>query len=246
MYELNTVFKWIRPTALRVLVKAQVRNTPKLCKITYPTDAFTHVGTPKASTPKKRSKWDHDDDDSTPVEKPPPKKKKIKSSSTAASTSPSSDVAALSIVSAPSTPLHAPLPDAASTSAPTPAPAPTARRPPRNRSAFVPSRASYPSFSACRSVYCYERLNHIEEGSYGVVFRAREKATGDIVAIKKLKLDEEKNGFPITSLREVMALMICRHENVVPIREIVVGDTLTQYVSLSPRVCIDLPLRCFC
>lgn len=65
-------------------------------------------------------------------------------------------------------------------------------------------------------------------GSYGVVFRAREKSTGEIVALKKLKLDEEKNGFPITSLREVMALMVCRHENVVGVREIVVGDTLTQ------------------
>jgi len=48
------------------------------------------------------------------------------------------------------------------------------------------------------------------------------------VALKKLKLDEEKYGFPITSLREVMALMVCRHENVVGVREIVVGDTLTQ------------------
>lgn len=66
-----------------------------------------------------------------------------------------------------------------------------------------------------------------------MVFRARERQTGDIVAIKKLKLDEEKNGFPITSLREVMALMLCEHENVVPIREIVVGDTLTQYVHSS-------------
>ena len=80
----------------------------------------------------------------------------------------------------------------------------------------------------CRSVYCYERLNQIEEGSYGVVFRAKDKESGEIVALKKLKLDEEKNGFPITSLREVMALMVCRHENVVGVREIVVGDTLTQ------------------
>ncbi|CED83063.1 pkinase-domain-containing protein [Phaffia rhodozyma] len=96
------------------------------------------------------------------------------------------------------------------------------------RSAYVPSRSSHPSIQSCRSVYEYERLNHIEEGSYGVVFRAREKTTGEIVAIKKLKLDEEKNGFPITSLREVMALMVCRHENVVGVREIVVGDTLTQ------------------
>jgi serine/threonine protein kinase len=83
---------------------------------------------------------------------------------------------------------------------------------------------------SCRSVNEYDRLNHIEEGSYGVVFRAREKRTGDVVALKKLKLEEEKSGFPITSLREVMALMVCRHENVVGVREIVVGDTLTQCV----------------
>jgi len=79
-------------------------------------------------------------------------------------------------------------------------------------------------------VYCYERLNQIEEGSYGVVFRAKDKQTGDIVALKKLKLDEEKHGFPITALREINALMSCRHDNVVGIREVVVGDTLTQYV----------------
>ncbi|GAW09400.1 cmgc cdk pitslre protein kinase [Lentinula edodes] len=79
-----------------------------------------------------------------------------------------------------------------------------------------------------RSVYCYERLNQIEEGTYGVVFRAKDKQTGDIVALKKLKLEEEKNGFPITSLREINALIACRHENVVGIREVVVGDTLTQ------------------
>jgi len=78
-------------------------------------------------------------------------------------------------------------------------------------------------------VYCYEKLNSIEEGSYGVVFRARDKQTGDIVALKKLKLDEEKYGFPITALREINALMVCRHDNVVGIREIVVGETLTQY-----------------
>jgi len=80
-------------------------------------------------------------------------------------------------------------------------------------------------------VYSYEKLNQIEEGSYGVVFRARDKQTGDIVALKKLKLEEEKNGFPITALREIYALMSCRHDNVVAIREVVVGDTLTQCVS---------------
>ena len=77
-------------------------------------------------------------------------------------------------------------------------------------------------------MFSYERLNQIEEGSYGVVFRARDTQSGDIVALKKLKLDEEKHGFPITALREINALIACRHEHVVNIREVVVGETLTQ------------------
>lgn len=92
----------------------------------------------------------------------------------------------------------------------------------------VPPRSWHPPIQGCRSIHNYERLNHIEEGSYGVVFRAREKATGDIVALKKLKMDKERNGFPITSLREIRSLMEASHENVVRVREIVVGDTLTQ------------------
>ncbi|GAA98707.1 uncharacterized protein L969DRAFT_91371 [Mixia osmundae IAM 14324] len=90
-------------------------------------------------------------------------------------------------------------------------------------------RQRHPVLAGSRSVYCYERLNHIEEGSYGVVSRARDKATGEIVALKKLKMDQEKNGFPVTSLREIKTLLACSaHENIVRVREIVVGDTLTQ------------------
>ena len=105
------------------------------------------------------------------------------------------------------------------------------KRPPPPRSYLTPDRAAHPPLISCRSVYKYTRLNHIEEGTYGVVFRARCNDTGGIYALKKLKLEEEKQGFPITSLREVMALMVAGgHENVVGIREIVVGDTLNQYV----------------
>lgn len=96
-------------------------------------------------------------------------------------------------------------------------------------SVFVPPRTHHPPLTSSRSVYSYEKLNAIEEGSYGIVFRAKDKQTGDIVALKKLKLDEEKYGFPITALREINALMACRHDNVVGIREVVVGETLTQY-----------------
>ena len=100
---------------------------------------------------------------------------------------------------------------------------------PPPRSHLVPRRTDHPPLLPCRSVYNYTRLNHIEEGTYGVVFRAKCNDSGGIYALKKLKLEEEKQGFPITSLREVMALMVAgSHENVVGIREIVVGDTLNQ------------------
>jgi len=160
------------------------------------------------SAAKKRSKWDEDEDTedlSAPTHIHIPKKR--------AKHKPSRSQ-----------------PPGRKSSSLTPSPPPVSRQ---NHSIHVPSRTSHPHIQSSRSVYCYERLNQIEEGSYGVVFRARDKQTGDIVALKKLKLDEEKNGFPITALREIYSLMTCRHENVVRIREVVVGDTLTQCVSRS-------------
>ncbi len=47
----------------------------------------------------------------------------------------------------------------------------------------------------------------IDEGSYGVVYRARDRATGEIVALKKFKGDNLKEGFPITALREISTLI---------------------------------------
>lgn len=41
---------------------------------------------------------------------------------------------------------------------------------------------------ACRSVYLYEKLNRIEEGSYGVVFRAKCLDSEEVVAVKGVKL----------------------------------------------------------
>lgn len=38
---------------------------------------------------------------------------------------------------------------------------------------------------------------------YGVVYRAMDIITGEIVALKKLKVGNESEGFPITSLREI-------------------------------------------
>jgi cell division cycle 2-like protein len=88
-----------------------------------------------------------------------------------------------------------------------------------------------PLLGDCRSVFNYTRLNHIADGAYGTVYRAKCNDTGGIYALKKLKLEpqEEAQGYPTISLAEVSAVMVVRdHENIVDVREIVVGDKLTQ------------------
>jgi cell division cycle 2-like protein len=80
----------------------------------------------------------------------------------------------------------------------------------------------------CRHVDNFERLNHIEEGSYGWVSRAKDITTGEVVALKKLKLENSPDGFPVTGLREIQTLFEARHQNVVYLREVVMGNKMDE------------------
>lgn len=59
---------------------------------------------------------------------------------------------------------------------------------------------------APRAMDLYEKLEKVGEGTYGKVYRAKEKATGKIVALKKTRLPEDDEGVPATTLREVSLL----------------------------------------
>ncbi|XP_016094043.1 cyclin-dependent kinase 10-like [Sinocyclocheilus grahami] len=59
----------------------------------------------------------------------------------------------------------------------------------------------------CRSVKEFEKMNRIGEGTYGIVYRARDTRTNEIVALKKVRMDKEKDGIPISSLREINLLL---------------------------------------
>jgi cell division cycle 2-like protein len=83
-------------------------------------------------------------------------------------------------------------------------------------------------FGPCKDVEEYELLNNIEEGSYGMVSRARTKATGEVVALKRLKMEHTSDGFPVTGLREIQTLMASRHNNIVKLREVVMGGTMKE------------------
>lgn len=99
-----------------------------------------------------------------------------------------------------------------------------------------------PRLEPCRSVDCYAKLNRIEEGTYGVVFRAQDKSSGEIVALKRLKLEKEREGFPVTSLREINAMMHAapNHPHIVRLRELVVGRDLASVFIVMDFVEHDL------
>lgn len=62
----------------------------------------------------------------------------------------------------------------------------------------------------------FEKLEKVGEGTYGKVYRAREKATGKIVALKKTRLCEDEEGVPPTTLREVSILrMLSRDPHII-------------------------------
>ena len=81
-------------------------------------------------------------------------------------------------------------------------------------------------FGRCRFVTEFEKMNRIGEGTYGIVYRARDTKTGEIVALKKMRMEREKDGIPVSALREITILLACHHENIVPMKEIAVGRSL--------------------
>ncbi|GLJ42573.1 hypothetical protein SUGI_0882520 [Cryptomeria japonica] len=72
-----------------------------------------------------------------------------------------------------------------------------------------------------RSLACFEKLEQIGEGTYGQVYMAKEIKTGEVVALKKIRMDNEKEGFPITAIREIQILSKLKHDNVIKLKEIV-------------------------
>ena len=98
-------------------------------------------------------------------------------------------------------------------------------------------------FGACRDVAEFEKLNRIGEGTYGIVYRARDKKTKEVVALKKIRMESEKEGrpgtnitssifklplpgLPVCSVREIGILMELEHRNIVRLHEVAVGKDL--------------------
>ncbi|XP_076062253.1 cyclin-dependent kinase 2-like [Oratosquilla oratoria] len=70
----------------------------------------------------------------------------------------------------------------------------------------------------------YEKIEKIGEGTYGVVYKAQDRKTRKIVALKKIRLDNESDGVPSTAIREITLLKELDHENIVRLLDVVHAD----------------------
>ncbi|OQR85332.1 cell division protein kinase [Thraustotheca clavata] len=60
-----------------------------------------------------------------------------------------------------------------------------------------------------------EKNGAIGEGTYGVVYKALDLKTQEIVALKRIRLEVEDEGIPSTALREISILRELEHPNIV-------------------------------
>ena len=61
----------------------------------------------------------------------------------------------------------------------------------------------------------YHKIEKIGEGTYGVVYKAKERRSGKLVALKKIRLNDENEGVPATTIREVSILKTLKHTTIV-------------------------------
>ncbi|XP_030683356.1 cyclin-dependent kinase 3 isoform X1 [Nomascus leucogenys] len=67
----------------------------------------------------------------------------------------------------------------------------------------------------------FQKVEKIGEGTYGVVYKAKNRETGQLVALKKIRLDLEMEGVPSTAIREISLLKELKHPNIVRLLDVV-------------------------
>ncbi len=79
-------------------------------------------------------------------------------------------------------------------------------------------------FAESTSVYYRKPGNEsvVGSGTYGKVFKAIHVYTKELAALKKIRMDGEKDGFPVTAIREIKLLQSLKHDNVVCLQEVMV------------------------
>lgn len=99
---------------------------------------------------------------------------------------------------------------------------PSARDVPVSVSAPTIASISAPPTTTQGEVYSI--VSQVGEGTFGKVYKARNTYSGAHVALKRIRMETEKDGFPVTAMREIKLLQSLRHDNVVRLHEMMVSS----------------------
>ncbi|CEI39542.1 unnamed protein product [Fusarium venenatum] len=97
------------------------------------------------------------------------------------------------------------------------------------------------SFKGCSRISDYELLGKLGEGTFGEVHRARLRRTGALVALKKIIMHHEKDGFPITALREIKLLKLLSHKNILRLEDMAIEHPTRQILTAPHRSRLTTP-----
>jgi CTD kinase subunit alpha len=75
----------------------------------------------------------------------------------------------------------------------------------------------------------YKIISQVGEGTFGKVYKAQNTVTKLHVALKRIRMESEKDGFPVTAMREIKLLQSLRHANVVQLYEMMVSNGESYY-----------------
>eukprot|EP00095_Tigriopus_kingsejongensis_P009173 maker-scaffold145_size311916-snap-gene-1.9 protein:Tk09173 transcript:maker-scaffold145_size311916-snap-gene-1.9-mRNA-1 annotation:"cell division protein kinase 4" len=122
-----------------------------------------------------------------------------------------------------------------STGATSPSKRATSAEASRAQASPAASTSGGPIVSPLRDPSHYEELSVIGNGAYGTVYRARDKATDSIVALKKMRFTLTEDGVPMAILREISLLKQLEkfdHPNIVRLLDICHGQRREREMSL--------------
>ena len=71
-----------------------------------------------------------------------------------------------------------------------------------------------------KKVEKYRKIEKVGEGTYGVVYKAKDKDE-NLYALKKIRLQAEEEGIPSTAIREISLLKELQHRNIVKLLDVI-------------------------
>ncbi|KAH8805883.1 hypothetical protein F5884DRAFT_680075 [Xylogone sp. PMI_703] len=103
-------------------------------------------------------------------------------------------------------------------------PVPATRKVKRIKKRLRPRPELPTEFKTSDSVYFRKPGNEsvVGSGTYGKVFKAIHVYTKKLVALKKIRMEGERDGFPVTAVREIKLLQSLKHSNIVNLQEVMV------------------------